>query len=139
MTDGSSIHDLMRVARGSYGRAIVAKFSAEGIDDLPRDGGFALAYLVDGEESYEVMSGGIGITKEAVIEVIDALVLRGYATRSAHPEDPRKTVVEPTYRGRVAADAITSSALDIDAQLAERLSPAELAGLRAGLLALGEI
>jgi DNA-binding MarR family transcriptional regulator len=139
MTSGPSIHDLMRVARGSYGRAIAARFAAEGIDDLPRDGGFVLAYLADGEESVEAISRGVGITREAVRQVIDALVVRGYATRGVHPEDRRRTVVEPTDRGRAAADAIGASAHDVDEQLAERLSPAELAGLRAGLAVLGEI
>jgi DNA-binding MarR family transcriptional regulator len=129
----------MRVARGSYGRAIAARFAAEGIDDLPPDGGFVLAYLVDGEESVERMSRGVGISKDAVRKVIDALVLRGYATRGVHPEDRRRTVVEPTDRGRAAADAIGAGARDVDEQLAQRLSPTELAGLRAGLSALGEI
>src|SRR5258706_15995426 len=90
MTSGPSIHDLMRVARGSYGRAIAARFAAEGIDDLPRDGGFVLAYLVDGEESVAAISRGVGITKEAARQAIDALVLRGYASRGVHPEDPRR-------------------------------------------------
>ena len=134
-----SIHGLMRVARGSYGRAIAARLAAAGIDDLPRNGGLALAYVADDEVSIEAMSRGLGVTKQAVSQLIDSLVLRGYLTRGVHPEDRRRMVVGLTDRGRAAADAISAATRDIDGQLVDRLSPTDLAGLRAGLAALGEI
>ena len=47
--------------------------------------------------------------------------------------------IELTDRGRAAAAAVRAGIEAVDAELAEMLSPAELAGLRAGLAALGEI
>jgi DNA-binding MarR family transcriptional regulator len=44
-----------------------------------------------------------------------------------------------TERGRAAAAAIRAGIEEVDAELARMLAPAELAGLRAGLAALGEI
>ena len=55
-----SIPELMRVARGSYKRAIDTQLAAGEIDDLPRSGGFILAYLANGEESIPEMLGGLG-------------------------------------------------------------------------------
>jgi hypothetical protein len=44
-----------------------------------------------------------------------------------------------TERGHAAAAAIRAGIAEVDARLAQRLSPAELGGLRAGLAALGDI
>jgi DNA-binding MarR family transcriptional regulator len=47
--------------------------------------------------------------------------------------------IELTDRGRAAAAAVRSGIQAIDAELAQMLTPAELAGLRSGLTALGRI
>jgi DNA-binding MarR family transcriptional regulator len=44
-----------------------------------------------------------------------------------------------TDRGRAAAAAIRAAVEEVDAELAQMISPAELAGLRAGLAALAEL
>jgi hypothetical protein len=47
--------------------------------------------------------------------------------------------VELTDRGRAAAAAVAAGVEDVDARLAGMCSPAELDGLRAGLVALTQI
>jgi DNA-binding MarR family transcriptional regulator len=44
-----------------------------------------------------------------------------------------------TERGRAAAAAIRAGVDQVEAELARMLTPADLAGLRAGLAALGQI
>jgi DNA-binding MarR family transcriptional regulator len=137
--DRIGIPALMRAARGSYAQAIRAHLAAEGIDDIPRNGAFVLSGLANGDESVVDMIRGLGVTKQAVSQLIDTLVLRGYLTRDINPEDRRRMTIDLTDRGRAAAAAICAGTAAIDDELARVLSPAELAGLRAGLAALGHI
>jgi DNA-binding MarR family transcriptional regulator len=135
-----SIPELMRAARGSYAQAIREQLDAEGIDDLPRNGSFVLSYLSRDDEPVVMdMIRGLGVTKQAVSQLLDTLVVRGFITREVDPDDRRRMTIGLTDRGRGAAAAIFEAVTGIDDQLAEMLSPGELAGLRAGLAALGRI
>jgi DNA-binding MarR family transcriptional regulator len=133
-----SIPELMRVARGSYKRAIDAQYAARGTDDVPNPGGYILAYLANGEESIPEMIEGLGIRKPEYSQVVDSLVLRGYITRETNPTGGRASLAL-TERGRAAAEAIFEGVRIVDEELERRLSAAEIAGLRRGLAALGEI
>jgi DNA-binding MarR family transcriptional regulator len=81
----------------------------------------------------------LGVTKQAVSQLLDTLVVRGFITREVDPDDRRRMTIGLADRGRGAAAAIYAAATAIDDQLAEMLSPSELAGFRAGLAALGRI
>jgi DNA-binding MarR family transcriptional regulator len=133
-----SIPELMRLARGSYKRAIDVQYAARGIDDVPNPGGYMLAYLAGGEESIPEMIEGLGIRKREYNEFVDLLVLRGFITRDIDPNTGRASFAL-TERGRAAAEAILEGSRIVDEELERRLSPAEMAGLRRGLIALGEI
>ncbi len=75
------------------------------------------------------------MSKQATSRLIDTLVLRGYLERRTNAEDRRRIEIELTERGRAAAE-VRDGVEAIDAELAAEISPAELAGLRAGLAAL---
>jgi DNA-binding MarR family transcriptional regulator len=85
------------------------------------------------------MIRGLGVSKQAASQLIDTLVHRGYLTRDMNPNDRRRMTIELTERGRGAAAAVRSGVEAVDAELAQMLTPAELAGLRSGLAALGHI
>ena len=133
-----SIPELMRLARGSYKRAIDAQYADRGLDDVPNPGGYLLSYLANGEESIPEMIEGLGIRKGQYNELVDSLVLRGYITRDIDPGSGRMSFAL-TERGRAAAEAILEGMRIVDRELERRLSPAEMLGLRRGLIALGEI
>jgi DNA-binding MarR family transcriptional regulator len=133
-----SIPELMRVARGSYKRAIDAELASRGIDDVPNPGGFMLCYLAGGQESVAELIDGLGIRKREFNEFVDKLVLRGFIERATEPHTGAVRFAL-TERGREAADAIFAGGRVVDDELARRLSETEMAGLRTGLLALGEI
>ena len=130
---------LLRAARGSYAQAIRAQLGAAGFDDLPRNGAFVLGGMANAGGSAVEMIQGLGVTKQAASQLIDTLVLRGYLERDVNRDDRRRMTIELTDRGRAAAVAVGSAVEEIDAALAEMLTPSELAGLRAGLTALAEI
>lgn len=130
---------LLRAARGSYAHAIGRRLAEAGFEDLPRNGGFVLGGMSNHGGSAVDMIRGLGVTKQAASQLIDILVLRGYLTRESNPEDRRRMTIELTERGRAAAAAVRSGVQAIDAELADMLTEADLAGLRAGLAALARI
>jgi DNA-binding MarR family transcriptional regulator len=126
-------------ARGGYGNTIGEHLAAAGFDDLPRNGPFLLGAMGSkGGQAVDVIRS-LGVTRQAASQLIDTLVLRGYLSREINPEDRRRMNVVLTEHGRAAAAAIRTGIAEIDAELAGMISPGELAGLRAGLAALGQI
>ena len=85
------------------------------------------------------MIHGLGVSKQAASQLIDTLVVRGYLTREIDADDRRRMTITLTERGRGAAQATRAAVDSIDAELAKMITPEQLAGLRAGLTALGTI
>lgn len=134
-----SIPALLRAARGSYAHAITAYLAEAGCEDLPQNGPFVLGGMVSRDASAADMIRGLGVTRQAASQLIDTMVVRGYLRREVNPADRRRLIISPTERGRAAAEAIGAAIAQVDRELAAMLSPAELSGLRAGLLALAAI
>jgi DNA-binding MarR family transcriptional regulator len=137
--DEVGIPALMRAARGSYAQVIEMHLAEAACDDLPRNGAFVLGGMVNHGGSAADMIRGLGVTKQAASQLIDTLVLRGYLTREVNQADRRRMTIGLTDRGRAAAAAIRTAVEEVDAELAQMISPAELAGLRAGLAALAKL
>jgi DNA-binding MarR family transcriptional regulator len=130
---------LLRAARGSYGHAIRMRLREAGFDDLPRNGPHVLGGIVNQAGSAGGLVRELGVSKQAASQLIDTLVVRGYLERCADPEDRRRVMIEVTDRGRAAAAVVHAGVQAVDAELTESISPSEMAGLRAGLLALCDI
>ncbi len=127
---------LLRAARGAYGHSIRARLADAGCEDLPRNGPFVLGGLVNRGATLEGLVRELGISKQAASQLIDTLVIRGYLERRVNEQDRRRIVVEATERGRAAAAAVRAGVEAVDSELAEMLSPRQLAGMRSGLVAL---
>jgi DNA-binding MarR family transcriptional regulator len=126
-------------ARGGYGNTIGAHLAAAGFDDLPRNGPFVLGGMASHQGSAVEIIRSLGVTRQAASQLIDTLVLRGYLSREINSDDRRRMNVVLTERGQAAAAAIRAGIEQVQAELAQMLTPAEITGLRAGLAALGEI
>src|SRR5580658_9749291 len=81
---------LMRSARGAYARSIRAQLHAAGLDDLPRNGAFILAGIDPSGGPRPDLPAVLGVTKQAVSQVVDTLVNRGYLERHPDPDDRRR-------------------------------------------------
>lgn len=138
-TAGPSTALLMRAARGVYAGSIRHELHAAGIDDLPRNGVFVLTGLDTSSGARPDLPGDLGVTKQAVSQVVDLLVTRGYVVRQPDPGDRRRISLELTERGRAAVAAARRGVAAVDEQLSERISPEQVDGLRSALLALAEI
>jgi DNA-binding MarR family transcriptional regulator len=135
-----SIPELMRVARGSYKRAVDIQLAAGGLEDLPTTSGYLLAYLASAsdDESIPERIEGLGIKPREFDQLVDTLVLRGYLTREIDPASGRMSLAL-TERGHAANEASSAGCNHVDHELERRLTEAEMAGLRRGLAVLGEI
>jgi DNA-binding MarR family transcriptional regulator len=138
-----AIPTLMRLARGAYAQAIRAELLQIGIDDLPRNGAFILAGIGaasgadDGPRAD--LRRELGVTKQAVSQLTDTLVSRGYLERGAEPGDRRRVALALTGRGREIVEAVVRAVDLVDGQLGERVPDGHVEALRAGLIALAEI
>ena len=139
MTDDVVIPALLRAARGSYGNAIRLQLAAAGFDDIPRNGSFVLGGMVNHGGSAGGLVRELGISKQAASQLVDTLVLRGYLQRQPDLDDRRRVTIEVTERGRAAAAAVRAGVVAVDDELAGMITPDELAGMRAGLIALCDI
>lgn len=135
----ANIPALLRGARGSYAHTIASFLAEAGCDDLPQNGPFVLGGMASHGATAADMIRGLGVTRQAASQLIDTLVVRGYLTREVNPADRRRLNIDLTGRGRAAAEAIAAAIRQVDAELATMITPAELAGLRAGLIALATI
>jgi DNA-binding MarR family transcriptional regulator len=130
---------LMRAARGAYARSMRAALQEIGVDDLPRNGAFILAGIDNDGGPRPDLPADLGVTKQAVSQVIDALVSRGYVNRSVDPDDRRRISLELTERGRQVVDAIGRGIDAVDVRLRERASAEVVEAMRTGLAILADI
>jgi DNA-binding MarR family transcriptional regulator/catechol 2,3-dioxygenase-like lactoylglutathione lyase family enzyme len=130
---------LMRSARGVYAQAIRAQLQLIGIDELPANGAFILAGIDASGGPRHDLPAELGVTKQAVNQVIDILVNRGYLTRNPDSGDRRRVVLELTDRGQEAVDAVRCGIEAVDRLLAERVSAEQVDAMRSALIALTEI
>jgi len=130
---------LMVSARGTYAQSIRAQLHRIGATDLPANGVFILAGIDVAGGPRQDFPAELGITKQAVSQAIDVLVNRGYLTRRTDPGDRRRVVLELTGRGEEVVDAALGGIEAVDRQLEERVSPGQIAAMRAALIALAEI
>jgi DNA-binding MarR family transcriptional regulator len=133
--DDVVIPAMLRAARGAYRHAIRARLADGGFDDMPRNGPYVLGGMANHRGSIGNLIRELDVSKQAASQLIDTLVVRGYLRRATDPEDRRRMTVELTDRGREAARAVRAGVVSVD----ERLTPEQIAGLRAGLMALWDI
>ncbi len=130
---------LMRAARGAYAQAIRAQLHAVGIDDLPRNGAFILAGIDGSGGPRQDLPAELGVTKQAVSQLIDVLVRRRYLERRPDPGDRRRVLLELTGRGEEAAAAVARGIGDVDRQLAEAVSAEQVGAMRSVLSAMARV
>jgi DNA-binding MarR family transcriptional regulator len=143
--DTGAVHEqlgvpgLLRLARRAYGNAVLAAFAEAGFDDVPRNGAYLLARVYDGRYAVADLTRGLGISKQAVSQLVDTMVTRGYIDRKPDPDDRRRMQLSLTPRGAAAATVSWQAATRTDEELERRLSADGVAALRAGLIALSEM
>ena len=129
---------LLAAARGVYGNEIRNALRDSGFDDMPRRGTFVLGAVANHGSTLAEAVAGLGTTKQAASQLVDALVSRGYLERAPDPEDRRRVTVTLTERGRAAAKETQRAIRAVDRRLARVVGADQVATSRAVLGALVE-
>lgn len=127
-----SIPALLRQARYTYGMAMRAALEEAGYDDIPANGLYIIGGLALDDERLPLreLVKQLGITKQGAGQLVDALVMRGYLSRTVDESDRRQLIIALTERGRSAADVQTKARDRIDGRLLARVSNDEVSAAR---------
>lgn len=132
---------LLRWGLRTYGERMRAALAAADCEDMPPKGMFVVGSLAMGTGVAPLLTLGkqLDVTKQAVGQLIDTLVLRGYLKREADDEDRRRISIKLTERGWHAAAVQRTAREKIDAELAARVGADTVAAARSVLGALVEL
>ena len=123
---------LLRHARTTYGKAMRNALDQAGYDDIPANGLYIIGGLAlgNGDIPLRQLVRELGITKQGAGQLVDALVMRGYLSRTVDEKDRRQLIVALTDRGRGAADIQAKARERIDDELVERVGETDLLAAR---------
>jgi len=95
-----------------------------------------LVPLLGGGRHASDLAETLGVSRQAVAQVVTRLEQDGYLTRVTDPGDARAKLICLTPRGRAALRAMRVTALAVEEEWRERLGPEGLAAFRGTLLTL---
>jgi DNA-binding MarR family transcriptional regulator len=138
--DPQALSWLLRRAVRRYATPVADALEAGGFGDLPQRGVWALSALAQTEPglSGRDLVTRMGISKQAVSQLVDTLVTMGYVARRPAPDDRRRTLLHLTTRGRSAARIIEGTVAGLEADMACTIGGAQLLLLHRALVELDE-
>ena len=131
---------LLRRAVRRYASPISEALVAGGFGDLPQRGVWAVSALAQAEPglSGRDLVTRMGISKQAISQLMETLVTLGYVTRHAAANDRRRTHLHLTARGRGAARIIDATVAEMEETMAHAIGRERLQELHRALVELDE-
>jgi DNA-binding MarR family transcriptional regulator len=138
--DPHALSWLLRRAVRRYAAPVALALDAGGFGDLPQRGVWAVSALAQTEPglSGRDLVARMGISKQAVSQLVETLVATGYVARRPAPDDRRRTLLQLTKRGRAAARAIDRTVAATEAAMAATLGRERLLEIHRALVELDE-
>jgi len=130
---------LLQAARSTYSHAVETALVEIGCDDLPPTGSYIVSAMHWSGASLESVIRWMGVTKQAVSQAVDTLVVRGYLERSHDRSDRRRVHLTLTQRGKDAGVAARAAIERVDRKLRNRVGTRKVVEARAVLVALLEM
>jgi len=137
--DDVPLSALLQAARSTYSHAVEAGLSRIGCDDLPATGSYIISAMHWSGASLEAVIRWMGVSKQAVSQAVDTLVVRGYLERSPNPSDRRRVNLTLTERGREVGKVARMAIEKTDRELLGRVGAQKVVDARATLVALLEM
>jgi DNA-binding MarR family transcriptional regulator len=109
---------------------MAAALADAGFEDLSQPGYWAIGGIGAGALDASDLVTQMGISKQAVSKLVDALVASNYVLRQENETDRRRTNLVLTIRGRSAAAVIRKSVAKTEASMANELGSDGLAEFR---------
>ena len=127
---------LVQLLARSGAERLRADFAAQGLDGLRPVHALVLIPLLGGGRHAASLAADLGVSRQAVAQVVATLERDGYVQRIADPGDARAKLVCLTPRGRAALRTLRSSARATEDAWRRRLGQERLAAFRETLLRL---
>jgi DNA-binding MarR family transcriptional regulator len=131
---------LLRRAVRRYASPVSEALAAAGFDDLPQRGVWAVSALAQADPglSGRDLVHRMGISKQAISQLIETLVTLGYVARRPAADDRRRTLLQLTTRGRGAVRIIDATVADMEEAMADAIGRERLQELHRALVELDE-
>jgi len=133
---GQTIPALVQLLARSGAERLRGEFAAQDMGGLRPLHALLLVPLLGGGRHASDLAETLGVSRQAVAQVVTRLELDGYLTRIADPGDARAKLVCLTPRGRAALRTMRATALAVEDQWRQRLGAERLAGFRDTLVTL---
>ena len=135
-SDMRSVPALVQLLARHGAQRLRAEFAAAGMPALRPVHALLLVPLLGGGRHASSLAADLGITRQAVAQVVTTLERDGYVQRITDPGDARAKLVCLTPHGRAALRAMRASALATEEAWRRQLGDSRLAEFRATLLDL---
>jgi len=131
---------LLRRAVRRYAAPVSEALAAGGFGDLPQRGVWAISALAQAEPglSGRDLVARIGISKQAISQLVETLVTLDYVARRPSADDRRRTLLHLTSRGRAAARIIDAKVAEMEETMANAIGRERLQDLHRALVELDE-
>ena len=133
---GQTIPALVQLLARSGAERLRGEFAAQDMGGLRPLHALLLVPLLGGGRHASDLAETLGVSRQAVAQVVTRLELDGYLTRIADPGDARAKLVCLTPRGRAALRTMRATALAVEDEWRQRLGAERLAGFRDTLTTL---
>jgi DNA-binding MarR family transcriptional regulator len=138
--DPQALSWLLRRAVRRYASPVSEALAAGGFGDLPQRGVWAVSALAEAEPglSGRDLVARMGISKQAISQLIETLVTLGYVARRPSADDRRRTLLHLTSRGRGAARIIDTTVAEMEETMANAIGRERLQEFHRALVELDE-
>ena len=138
MVDTRSLNRSLLEAWRSVDAQVARALEARGASDLsPRHAAALLLVERKGSRLTDLASRA-GITKQAMMQVVDDLEVMGHLRRTADPSDARAKIVRLTPKGQKERTEAGRAVSSVESRLRRRLGPDRFEQLKAALARLAD-
>ncbi len=133
---GQTVPALVQLLARSGAERLRADFAGQGMAGLRPLHALLLIPLLDGGRHASDLAETLGVSRQAVAQVVTRLERDGYLQRISDPGDARAKLICLTARGRAALRITRATALTVEDEWRQRLGAEQLARFRDTLIVL---
>jgi DNA-binding MarR family transcriptional regulator len=134
--EGQTVPALVQLLARSGTERLRTEFAGQDMAGLRPLHALLLVPLLGGGRHASDLAETLGVSRQAVAQVVTRLERDGYLTRITDPGDARAKLVCLTPRGRAALRTMRATALAVEDEWRQRLGAERLAGFRDTLITL---
>jgi DNA-binding MarR family transcriptional regulator len=133
---GQTVPALVQLLARSGAERLRADFAGQGMAGLRPLHALLLVPLLGGGRHASDLAETLGVSRQAVAQVVTRLERDGYVQRIDDPGDARAKLICLTSRGRAALRTMRATALAVEEEWRRRLGAEQLASFRDTLITL---